>query len=169
MENNDLVQEEIQEQNTAPDAEQVENQEGQEETRDWKAEALKYKAIAERKDKKLQEKSEATSDNTLKTNTEQNAPTIEHMAILAKDPNVEKLKFAEKWAKTEGISLTEAYQSPVAQAKFQEMDRQAQIKANSLDASTGSAPAPRAKTPSNMTDEEHKAWAQEKLAGAVNK
>ncbi len=162
MENNEQIEET---QDTS--AEDVKD-ETQEDTTDWKAEALKNKAILERKEKKLQELiSGEKPEETKKQETEQNAPTIEHMAILSQDPNVEKLQFAEKFAKLEGISLTDAYNGEVCQAKFAQMTAQANAKANAMPASTGSAPL-REKTPSNMTDEEHRKWAEDKLSNAVN-
>ena len=171
MENNEQIEDSQIEDNqdTASSAEQTEeNTNGQEETvESLKAQVAKYKAISERKDKKLQAKEDVKS-TTLKINTEQNAPTIEHMAILSRDSNVEKLKFAEKLAKVEGITLTEAYEGEIAQAKFIQMDNEAQIKTNSIGASTGGAPAPRAKTVGNMTDDEHRDLWNEKTKNAIN-
>ena len=112
---------------------------------------------------------EPKAEETKKINTEQNVPTMEHMAILARDSNLDKLKLAEDYSKLKGISVTDAYNSPLMQAEFKEMDNQARIKANSMHASTGSAPAPREKTVSNMTDEEHRAFAEEKMRNAINK
>ena len=106
---------------------------------------------------------EKKPEEVKKINTEQNAPTIEHMAILARDQNIEKLKLAEDYAKLKGISLTEAYESPVMKAEFREMDEKAKIKANSIPASSGSAPTPRQKTISNMDENEHRNLWQEKI------
>jgi len=170
MENNEQVVDETT--NTAPSAEQTENTQGGEDTKDWKAEALKFKAIAERKEKKLQEFSaDGTSKEgePLTTNTEQGSATIEHMALLAQDPNVEKVKYAEKVAKVEGITLTEAYSSDLCQSKFSQMDQDAQVQANTMPPSGGSAPAQREKTPANMTDEEHRSYGEAMLAKAINK
>jgi len=105
----------------------------------------------------------------LTTNTEQGSATIEHMALLAQDPNVEKVKYAEKVAKVEGITLTEAYSSDLCQSKFSQMDQDAQVQANTMPPSGGSAPAQREKTPANMTDEEHRSYGEAMLAKAINK
>jgi len=170
MENNEQVVDETT--NAAASAEQTENTQGAEDTKDWKAEALKFKAIAERKDKKLQEFSvdgTSTGDKPLQNNTGAGSATIEHMALLAKDPSVEKVKYAEKVANLEGITLTEAYEGDLCQNKFSQMEQEAQVQANTMPSSGGSAPAQREKTPANMTDEEHRAYGESMLAKAINK
>lgn len=171
MENNEQIEEtQVEEtQETATDAEQVEDQDGQEETKDWKAEAKKYKAIARRQDKKLQEKSSEVEENLNKTNTEQNVPTMEDMVLVNKGLSIEEVTIVKDSAKVLGIPVLEAYDHDIVQAKINEDRQQAQVKANSLPASTGSAPAPRAKTVGNMSDEEHQALWERKNKEATHK
>jgi len=167
MENNEEV--------TVDETVETSSEDVKDETKDWKAEALKYKAIADRKDKKLKE---ALTDGTepeaiIKPNTEQSVFTIEHGALMQQGANVEKLNIAETLVKVErekgnAITLTDAYNSPIAQATFADMDSKEKLKANSLGASTGSAPATREKTVGNMTDAEHREMAEAKLANAIN-
>jgi len=167
MENNEQI-EETQESST----EDVNNEEtqGQEETRDWKAEALKYKAIAERKDKKLQQTSEVKTEEPLKNNAEQASSTIEDMVLIQQGGyNLEEMNEINRVARLESISKTEAAKSDYIVSKINSMRQEAQVKANSLGASTGSTTAPREKTIGNMTDDEHRDFAEGLLANAVNK
>lgn len=107
--------------------------------------------------------------NSLKNNQEQTSiPTMEHAMLFGRGATLEKVKVAEKIAAMEGISLSEAFESDLAKIKFAQMDNEAKIKSNSVGASYGSPSPERKKTVSNMTDEEHRQFAQEKLAQAVN-
>jgi len=107
-------------------------------------------------------------DPIIKTNTEQSGPTMEHMALFGQGATLEEVKIAENVAKIEGKTLGEAYSSDYCQGRFAQMKQDAQVKANSLGASNGSAPAQRTKTVGNMTDAEHRAFAEERLNGAIN-
>ena len=124
---------------------------------------------AEGKLKEVKTSIDESKPEIIKTNTEQPAPTLEQVALLTQNPDLDKLKFAEDYSKIKGISVTEAYNNPVVQAEFREMDNQKNMKANSLPASNGSAPAPREKTASNMTDDEHREMGEEMLKNAINK
>jgi len=104
-----------------------------------------------------------------KTNTEHSGVTIEHSYLFAQGLDLDEVKIVEKVAKLEGKTLTEAYQDDYTQSKINAIRQDKQVKANSLPASNGSAPAPRAKTPGNMTDAEHRAWAENRMKGAMNK
>lgn len=149
---------------TATSAEETktEEQEGQEETTDWKAEALKYKAIADRKEKKLQKQ----PDKDLKTNQEQNAPTMEHMELFSQGATKEKIEYAQKYATLEGVTLKEAYASDICKSKFDAMDAEKKDQANSIKPSNGSPQVQPEKKSGEMTDEEHRKWAQEMLGNA---
>lgn len=154
---------------SAEDVKDEEQAHGAEDTVEyWKAQALKHKAIAERKDKKLQEQATKASPVN-KNNTEQSAPTLEHMALLAKGASVEQIKQAEQIAKLQGVDLTSAYNSDLAQSLFAEEKRKQEANRNSLGASSGSAPAAREKTVENMTADEHRAYAENLLKNAVNR
>jgi len=114
----------------------------------------------------IEKKPEGATSN--KTNTEQGAPTMEHMALFGKGASLEGVKIAENVAKLEGITLSEAYNGEYVQSRVATIEADAKARANNLGASGGSAPAQRAKTVSNMTDDEHRSFAEEKLAGAMN-
>ena len=116
----------------------------------------------------IEKKPEGESNEPNKPNTEQSTPTMEHMAILAQDANLDKLKLAEDYAQVKGVTLTEAYKSSVMQAEFKEMDNKAQIQSNSIGASSGSPSTPRAKSVSNMTDDEHRKLWETESANAKN-
>lgn len=166
MENNEQVQDE---QNTATSADETATQDNsQGETRDWKAEALKYKAIAERKDKKLQQQSETTSGEPLKNNnTEQTGISREEVIFFAKGGNEEDLSVAKKIASLEGISILAAMEDDFYKAKVSERQANAQAKANQLGASGGSSTASghQQKPISKMTQEEHKAYVAKLIPG----
>ena len=157
------VQPEVNEQETTP---QSETENSAEDTKDWKAEALKYKAIAERREKKLQEAPQQEVIN--KPNTEQVGATIEHSYLFSQGLNLEQVKEVERVARIENVSLTDAYNMDYTKSKIESMRQEAQAKANALPPSGGSAPAPREKTVKNMTDDEHKDFAESLLKNAIN-
>jgi len=164
MENNEqeTVEETV---DTASGAEQTEL--SQEETiKNLEGQVAKYKAISERKDKKLQAKPQ--EEETKKTNSEQGGPTMEHMALFGQGATLEEVNYAEKIATLEGTSLTEAFNSDIAQDKFARTKKEAQLKANGLGASKGSPNAAGAKSSGQMTDDEHRAFAEGKLSNAIN-
>lgn len=161
---NEQIEETQDEETQETSTEDVKTEEqGEENTKDWKAEALKYKAIAERKDKKLK------SSEVNKPNTEQGGPTIEHSFLFAQGVTLDEMPIIEKAAKVLEIPLKDAYNDDMVQAKLNQVRNEAKVKANTLPPSGGSAPAPRTKTVSNMTDDEHRAFAEEKMKGAVNR
>lgn len=142
---------------------------------DKDAEIAKYKAIAERKTKQLDKIKEAGQDEVDKPQlakeikTEQSGTTIEHSFLFAQGLSIEEVKLVEKVATNEGISLTDAYGDDYVQSKIQKTRDEAQVKANSIGVSTGSPNAPRVKTQSNMTDEEHQAHAEQLLKNATHR
>jgi len=157
MENNEVEEySEEETQETATSAEETETQEeGQEETKDWKAEALKYKAIAERKDKKLQ-KEEKSEPN--KTNTENTGLTREEAIFYAKGGDDETLALAQKIANVEGISLLAAMEDDLYKSKVASMQEEEKKKENSVGASKGSQTGAghKPKPIGKMTEEEHR-------------
>ena len=165
MENNEQVQEE---QNTAPSADETEIDNSQEETRDWKAEALKYKAIAERKDKKLQKQSEEDSEQPLKNNnTEQSVVSRDEVIFFAKGGNEEDLITAKKIANLEGISILAAMEDDFYKSKVAQRQAAQQARNNQLGASggSGSTSGHQEKPISKMTAEEHKAYVAKRIPG----
>lgn len=166
MENNDYDTEDVS--STSTEDVNIETNEGAEDTKDWRAEALKYKAIAERKDKKLQA-SGGPDVEIIKNNVEQGATTIEHSYLFAQGLEIDHVKEVEKFARNEGVSLTEAYKDEYVQNKIKTMKNEQAIKANSMGASNGSAPLAREKAIGQMSDAEHRAKFAPLLANAVNK
>jgi hypothetical protein len=165
MGNNEQVQDENLEQTTATDAEQVEETQGDEDSKDWKAEALKYKAIAERKDKKLQA-TEEKSEEPLKTKADQGSLTREEAIFFAKGHSEEDFEVASKIAKLEGISILAAVEDPYFKAKQEARKKEAQIKANQIGVSKGGSIKGHEEKPvSKMTREEHIEWTKKKIAG----
>lgn len=146
----------------------IETNEGGEDTKDWKAEALKYKAIAERKDKKLQA-SGGPEVEIINNKTEQGATTIEHSYLFAQGLEIDHVKEVEKFARNEGVSLTEAYKDDYVINKIANMKNEAAIKANSMGASNGSEPIAREKATGQLSDAEHRAKFAPLVAGATNK
>lgn len=110
MENNEQAQEE---QNTATSAEQTEDTNNSaEDTKDWKAEALKFKAIAERKDKKLQTQSQQETVQSNQTN-EPSGEFREELIMIAQGRSREEVDTLKVIAKGKGISLAEAEKDPM--------------------------------------------------------
>ena len=124
MENNEQEVQET-EQITAPDAEEtkVETKEGDEDTKDWKAEALKYKAIAERKEKKLQKEG---SENLNKPKTDQTGLSREEAIFFAKGGSEEDLAVAKKVAEIEGISILAAMEDDYYKSQVEKREKEAE-------------------------------------------
>ena len=141
---------------------------------DHKAEAAKYKAIAERRTKQLEKIKEAGQDEEEKPQpnkikSEQGGTTIEHSYLFAQGLNIDEVKLVEKVAKNEGISLTDAYGDEYVQSRIKRDRSEAVAKKNTIGVSTGSPNAPREKTVKNMTEDEHQAYAEQLLKNATHK
>ena len=167
--------EELENVDSQNDEVEVETTEEETTTEDSKAELTdrekQFLARAKKAEGKLKEVKSSIEEpkaELKKPNTEQGVPTMEHMALFGQGATLEEVKIAEGVAKNEGVSVAEAFNGDYCQHKFASMKQEAQTKVNSLGASTGSAPAPRSKTVGNMTDEEHRAFAEDKLKNAVN-
>lgn len=141
---------------------------------DYKAEAAKYKAIAERKAKQLEKvqaglSEEETETKTIKkTNTEPQGATMEHSYLFAQGLSLDEVKLVEKAAQLDGVSLIDAYGDDFVRSKIDRARKEADVKKNTLPPSGGSPNVPREKTVKNMTVEEHRAFAQDKLKNAIN-
>ena len=156
MENNETVVEET----TDASTEDV-NIEAQEETvESLKGQVAKYKAIADRKEKKLQSQNEEVTIN--KTNTEQTGLSREEAIFFAQGGDEADLALAKKIASIEGIGILAAKEDSVFKAKVAERLEEAKIKANSMGASNGSEPMKREKDVNTLSPEEHRAYAAEK-------
>lgn len=149
-------------QETATDAEQVETQEdSQEETKDWKAEALKYKAIAERKDKKLQE----TETKPLKTNTDTDSLSREEGILIAKGMETDELDYLNL---IKGDRSREEAMESDDFKNWQAGKKAAKTNENAQLGASGSSPVnvqKKEKTTGKMTEEEHKAFFNKRVNG----
>jgi len=155
-------------QETSTEDVNIENTQGAEDTKDWKAEALKFKAIAERKEKKLQQaQTEPVINNN---NTEQGGPTMEDITLINQGGyNLDEMKIIEMVARNEGITKTEASQGDYVKSRIGGMRQETLNAANSMGASGGSAAAPQVKTVKEMTTDEHAEYGQDLLNNAINK
>jgi len=158
MENNEFeetqeqdVQPEENEQETTPESEKPE---GEEDTTDWKAEAAKYKAIAERKDKKLQAKEPIN-----KTNNELTRDEIRLIAEKVSDDKIALLKQIQAGAKSLGeeISLSKAMENPMYVAFVEKEEAKAKAEKAQLGASGNAGTHIATKFPNGQSKEDHKA------------
>lgn len=146
------VEGEIQtEQDTATNGEEAKTNEP-----DWKAEALKYKAIAERKDKQL--KTNKPNNNEL---------TREEVILIAKgieDSDISYLKKLQAGEKAMGkeISLSEAMSDPLFVAYKEQREAKARSEKAQLGASGSGAIHQDTQFVNNLPKEEHKKlWEEE--------
>lgn len=154
MENNEQI-EETQESSTE-DVNNETQENGQEETKDWKAEALKYKAIAERKDKKLQEKPQAEEIN--KTNEPQTGLSREETIFFAQGGTEETYAIAKKIADAQGVSILVARKDDYFKFEIDKIQKATEAERNEMGPSNGSQSGgvKREKPLSKMTRDEHK-------------
>lgn len=111
MENNEQTTEETVD-TSSEDGKDETTQESVEDTKDWKAEALKFKAIAERKEKKLQTQSQQETVQSNKTN-EPDGEFREELIMIAQGRSKEEVDTLKVIAKGKGISLAEAEKDPM--------------------------------------------------------
>jgi len=122
---------------------------------DWKAEALKYKAIAERKDKQL------------KLNKPNNELTREEIVLLAKgieDSDITYLKKLQAGEKAMGkeVSLSEAMSDPLFVAFKEQREAKAKAEQAQLGASSSGAVHQDERFVNNQSREDHKKlWEEE--------
>lgn len=159
MENNETqeVQPDLNEQETTPESETN----GAEDTKDWKSEALKYKAIAERKDKKLQEQPKEAEIK--ETNPDTGGLTRDETIFIAQGGTEEELDVLNK-IKGDG-TLKEAQETDLYKSYKAEQDRKRESESAQLGAS-GSSPTgseKKGKSPGQMTDDEHQKFFREKM------
>lgn len=165
MLNDEYTPELEQEENEIQEVEETEVEETEEETieqsdnTDWKAEALKWKAIASRKAKQnakpLEQKKVDKPDNT--------GISRDEVILYAKGLSDEEVEMAKKVATVSGIKPTEALNDPIYKSwKTQKEEREKKEKAT-LSASKGSGSASTKKTLNSpgLTEKEHKElWRQ---------
>lgn len=125
---------------------------------DWEAEAKKYKAIADRKSKKLEEiESSFKEEEPKKPNETSNNSTLsrEETILYAKGYEEEEVELALKLSSLNGVSPLEATEDEIFKAKV-EKRKQAEASANAaLNASTGSYSKQPATPVEKMSREEH--------------
>ena len=123
---------------------------------DWKAEALKYKAIAERKDKQL------------KLNKPNNELTREEIVLLAKgieDSDITYLKKLQAGEKAMGkeVSLSEAMSDPLFVAFKEQREAKAKAEQAQLGASSSGAVHQDERFVNNQSREDHKKMWEEEM------
>jgi hypothetical protein len=144
-------------------------------TTDWKAEALKHKAIAERKDKKLQEilstanndVEEKKEDTINKTNQESSGLSREEAIFFAKGGSEEDLTLAKKIAAINGCGILAAMEDDYYKGSIEKKQAETARKNAQLGASGGSptGSSKKQKAPGGMTREEHMKYTMERLNG----
>ena len=118
-------------------------------TTDWKAEALKYKAIAQRKAKQVAPKAE----QPLQTS---NFLTREEGILIAKGMDDDTIGQLKVIAKGKGISLLEAEKDPLFIPYLEKIQKEKKSEQAKLGASKGSTfKQEKAEAKSGMSREEH--------------
>lgn len=132
-------------------------------TTDWEAEAKKWKAIAERKSRKVQTSKQEKPQTISKP--ESNSLTEDDILVITTLQDRELIERARKIARLEGISLTEAVNSPMFNYAKQAYEEEQRKEKASMEASRGSGTRGQKKTlqTSGLTKEEHKALFNQRL------
>jgi len=120
---------------------------------DWKKEALKYKAILERQNKKKAEPKKAE----VKVETPVATLTREEAILIAKGLDEKDLDTLNAVAKAKGITLSQAKDDELFVAYQEKKEKERKNAESKLGASKG-ASVKREKSPAEMTPEEHKAY-----------
>lgn len=164
IEDIDSVNDEIDETPVEQTEEVIEEtqEESAEDTTDWKAEALKQKAINDRLAKKLNkpqpvpvvEQSNQTSKDSL---------SREEAILIAQGMSPEDLDELADVAKAKGISLLKAKETPIFTAYLQAQEAERKKEKAKLGSSKGSQVS-QERSISDLTDEEHKALVLETMS-----
>lgn len=122
------------------------------ETVDWKAEAKKWKAIADRKSKQIVRPTEQ------KQNLQENYLTREEGILIAKGMDDENISQLKAIAKGKNISLLEAEKDPLFVSYFEKVQKEKKSEQAKLGASKGSTyKESKPEFKSGLTREEHMA------------
>ena len=113
--------------------ETVDSQDQDTETVDWKAEALKYKAIAMRKAK------QAVKPEPKQQTLETNYLTREEGILIAKGMSDEELNQLKVIAKGKGVSLLEAEKDPLFTTYYEKVQKEKRSEQAKLGTSKGSS------------------------------
>lgn len=122
----------LEEQIEQEDVEQEEQNVQEEEQTDWKAEALKYKAILERTKKKAEKPATTKSQNT----------NIEEVVLKAQGVTSEELDVLKKIAQIQGVSVIDARNDDYFVNWKKKQEEEKQREATSMPASRGSRTSP---------------------------
>jgi hypothetical protein len=131
-------------------------------SKDWEAEAKKWKAIAIRKAKAQAKAPEQPVKKTLKVNTPNESVSREEVALMTQGMELEDIDQLKLIATAKKISLLEAKDEPLFSAYYENVTKQRKAEKARLGASKGSQYASNEKNTvikPNMTKEEHQqAW-----------
>jgi hypothetical protein len=131
--------------------ETVDSQDQDTETVDWKAEALKYKAIAMRKAK------QAVKPEPKQQTLETNYLTREEGILIAKGMSDEELNQLKVIAKGKGVSLLEAEKDPLFTTYYEKVQKEKRSEQAKLGTSKGSSyKEEKPKFTAGLSREEHK-------------
>ena len=142
-----------------PETPQEDTQEPQGDV-DYKAEAAKWKAIAERNKKKLEKVSTSIKDEEEKpkeTPNTQAGLSRDEALLIAKGYEIEEVDLAAKIAKLNGISMAEATKDEYFQATVKQRKEKERSEKAELPAAQGPISSPK-KSPGEMTQAEHREW-----------
>ena len=149
MENNEELE-------VQPEENGQEGQEGEEDTRDWKAEALKYKAIADRKEKKLQELPKEAENKTNETVS----PSLERLELKIDGYSKEEIDIIME---NGGMKSLE---NPLIKKGLEVLRQENANKAKYLEASgSGSTKRNKEKSPDDMSEAERAELYNRTVAG----
>jgi len=156
MENEELEVQPVEVEETQPTEQEAATNGEERKEPDWKAEALKYKAIAERKDKQL------------KLNKPNNELTREEIVLLAKgieDSDITYLKKLQAGEKAMGkeVSLSEAMSDPLFVAFKEQGEAKAKAEQAQLGASSSGAVHQDERFVNNQSREDHKKMWEEEM------
>jgi hypothetical protein len=157
-----MTEEQIEESTTSEETlnveEEVEVVESNEPTLEDYQKALKQIETLKAQKEHFKKKATQKGDETNKTNTPTGL-TREEAILFAKGLDEDDINLAAKIAKVEGISLIKATEDEHFQFKLQQKQQEIKSKGAKLGASTGGG----YNVPTNMSDEEHEAYARKIL------
>ena len=146
----------------------VNQDESSDEEKDWKAEALKYKAIAERKQKQIEKQPEVQQPQQ-SNSTNQNATagvTREEVIFLSKGYDSDDLELAHKIAKVQGTSVLASMEDDYFKSVVKKKRDEANAKNSQLGPGGGSpmSGGKRQKPISQMTRDEHMEYFNKRIS-----
>lgn len=132
---------------------------------DYKAEAAKYKAIAERKSKQLEKVTSSLKEDgkELKKPNTQEGLTRDEVKLYAMGHNDEEVELAVKLAKLNGVTVSDAIKDDYFLAKIQERKQKEKSAKAQLNPARGGSPIT-ADEPQDRS--EHQKWYLEQMKKA---